>query len=168
MSIPSISTSIETRQATLDDHEDLVRFTLEEAEEAEGRSEPSEVISKAIKGALSAPDEKARYYVAHTPSGELLGHVSVTREWSDWNNAHYLWITSMFVTPGARGRGVMSALIESVDQLAREIGAPEVRIYVHKTNQRATRAWTREGFTESPYWMGSRQVKLTSPTASQA
>ncbi|MEE2643662.1 MAG: hypothetical protein VYD19_01905, partial [Myxococcota bacterium] len=84
----------QTRQATLADEETLLRFTLDEAEEAEGRAEPAEVICAAIRRALTAPEESAYYFVAHRVGSEaLLGHVSVTREWSDWNNAHYVWIT---------------------------------------------------------------------------
>ena len=148
-----------TRQATPSDEAQLLRFTLDEAEEAEGRAERPEVIASAIKRALHNPEETAYYFVAHQEaSDELLGHVSVTREWSDWSCAYYVWVTSMYVTPSARGRGVMSALLETVDDYARSIGAPEVRIYVHQSNQRGARAWLREGFTEAPYWMGHRAV----------
>ena len=65
----------------------------------------------------------------------------------------------MYVSPFARGRGVMKALLEAVDDYARDLGAPEVRIYVHQENTRGTRAWLREGFVEAPYWMGHREVK---------
>jgi len=154
------SDSFQTRPATIHDEQALLRFTLDEAQEAEGRVENPEVIGSAIRHALMAPEERARYFVVHREgSAELLGHVSATREWSDWNDAHYVWITSMYVTPEARGLGAMSALNEAVDDYARAMGSPEVRIYVHKSNERATRAWLREGFTEAPYWMGQRKVK---------
>ena len=52
----------------------------------------------------------------------------------------------------------MQALLQEVDRLAALNGVPEVRIYVHTSNQRATRAWQREGFNECNYWMGSRKV----------
>lgn len=149
-----------TRQAAPMDEQTLLRFTLDEAREAEGRAEPQDVIHASIRRALHDPEGCAYYFVVQREgSEELLGHVSVTREWSDWNNAHYVWITSMYVTPKARGLGAMSALNEAVDDYARSIGAPEVRIYVHQGNARGTRAWLREGFVEAPYWMGHRAVK---------
>ena len=152
------TSTLSVRWATSDDEAQLLQFTLDEAVEAEGRAERPEVLQAAIRRALQEPEVTARYVVAER-EGELLGHASVTKEWSDWNNAHYLWISSMYVTPSARGVGVMSALLEAVDELARELGAPEVRIYVHKTNARGTRAWQREGFEEAPYWMGHRKVQ---------
>ena len=169
---------IQTRQASLEDQEAILQFTLDEAIEAEGRVEEIEVIQKAVQRALEEPEQTAYYFVAfrepeandqsedgslnaisaENPHQELLGHVSVTREWSDWNNAHYVWVTSMYVKPSARGIGVMKQLLEEVDDYARSIGSPEVRIYVHQGNQRGTRAWLREGFSETSYWMGHRQV----------
>ena len=156
------------REATLEDLEPLVRFTLDEAREAEGRVEETQQISEAIEAALLDPTFKARYFVAvdmckeaHDQRSELkslVGHCSVTREWSDWNNTYYWWITSMYVHPESRGRGVMSALLSKVDEKAKEAGAPEVRIYVHEHNERALHAWRREGFESAPYWMASRKV----------
>lgn len=149
-----------TRQAILEDQIQLLTFTLDEAQEAEGRVEHPEVIESAIRHALIDPLGKAYYFVVHRAhSSTLLGHVSVTREWSDWNDAHYVWITSMYVVPSARGQGAMEALLEAVDEYARSIGAPEIRIYVHEGNQRGTRAWLREGFVQAPYWMGHRPVQ---------
>ena len=163
-----------TRQATPQDEQVLLRFTLDEAVEAEGRAEHPEVIERAIRRALSEPEAHARYFVVEQLADqslnqglELLGHVSVTKEWSDWNDAHYLWITSMYVKPSARGTGAMQALLEAVDDFARSVGAPEVRIYVHKGNHRGTRAWLREGFQDAPYWMGHRAVSPNEPGAAR-
>jgi len=156
------------REATLEDLAPLSGFTLDEAREAEGRVEDTKRVYDAIEAALRDPTFKARYFVAVDISKEaqdrsskinnLVGHCSVTREWSDWNNAHYWWITSMYVHPESRGKGVMSALLSKVDESAKEAGAPEVRIYVHENNERALRAWRREGFESAPYWMAYRKV----------
>ena len=154
-------------RAAQSDHGTLLKFTVDEAIEAEGRANDIPLISEAISAALDDPMGKALYFIARSytmaspssASAQPSGHVSVVKEWSDWNNTYYLWITSMYVAPFARGEGVMSALLEAVDHFAREIKAPEVRIYVHKENMRGTRAWLREGFKESPYWMGHREVK---------
>ena len=151
-----------TRRATPQDQGEILKFTLDEAMDAEGRVESVEVIERAISRALHSPKDTAHYFVAcrrvDADQDELLGHVSVTREWSDWNDAHYVWITSMYVKPSSRGQGVMGALIEEVDEYARSIGSPEVRIYVHQDNERGGRAWRREGFVETSYWMGHRRV----------
>lgn len=166
---------LETRvsRAQMSDHEALLRFTIDEAVEAEGRVSDITLISEAIEAALLDPEGKALYLIARSkPSDDLearpsvaqalwrdSGHVSIVKEWSDWNNTYYVWITSMYVSPHARGQGVMGALLKAVDDCARELGAPEVRIYVHRENERGARAWCREGFTEAPYWMGHRAVQ---------
>lgn len=156
-------------QAEEKDHRALLKFTLDEAIEAEGRACDQSLISEAIKAALCDPEEKARYFIARSrvktevcsevSLDQASGHVSVVKEWSDWNKAYYLWITSMYVAPFARGQGVMGALLEAVDDYARALGSPEVRIYVHRENMRGSKAWIREGFVEAPYWMGHREVK---------
>lgn len=148
------------RQGQMEDATTLLSFTLDEAVEAEGRVENQERVHKAIRLALEDPKDKALYLVvsASQDSQTLVGHCSITREWSDWNCAHYWWISSMYVRPQDRGKGAMQALLAEVDRRAKIENVPEVRIYVHKSNQRATRAWNREGFLSSEYWMGSRKV----------
>ena len=171
----AMSSRLETRVewAQPSDHETLLRFTIDEAVEAEGRASDVSLIDEAVEAALLDPEGKALYLIARSRSDDQLttsmssaqtswrasGHVSTVKEWSDWNNTYYLWITSMYVAPHARGQGVMRALLEAVDDYARELGAPEVRIYVHRENERGARAWRREGFTEAPYWMGHRVVR---------
>lgn len=135
----------------------LTTFTLEEAKAAEGRDLDDEVVSSAILAAVRNPRSKATYYVADR-DGEPVGHCSTFREWSDWRDAAYTWVQSMYVAPAARKTGVMQAMLDRVTEDARAAGSPELRIYVHVGNDRALAAWKREGFTGGDYWMASRKV----------
>lgn len=148
----------QTRLATSEDLELLVAFTLAEARAAEGRELNEAPVRSAIEAALAAPEAMAQYIVVEGPE-EVVGHCSVYREWSDWAAVPYLWIQSMYVHPAHRGGGAMGALLRAVDDHARRLGAPEVRIYVHRDNARAQRAWTREGFLPAPYTMAIRKVR---------
>jgi ribosomal protein S18 acetylase RimI-like enzyme len=57
----------------------------------------------------------------------------------------------MFIKPEYRGRGLMSLLNDAVRRQANQENVLEIRLYVHRNNARATRAYRREGFSESPY-----------------
>ena len=147
-----------TRQAVAEDAEILLEFTRIEAQEAETKELDLELVKKAIELALIDPEHKAYYVALIDQYGVAQGHCSFIKEWSDWNCAYYLWIQSMFIHPRARGTGGMKYLLDAVENVGRTMGAPEIRIYVHRGNQRALRAWQREGFVDANYWMAHRLI----------
>jgi ribosomal protein S18 acetylase RimI-like enzyme len=61
-------------------------------------------------------------------------------------NAHVSGITGLAVAPGARGRGVASALLAAAGQHARERGARKLSLRVLSTNDAALRLYERLGF----------------------
>lgn len=146
------------RRARLSDLGNLVEFTLREAEEAEGRSQDKE---KARRGILAALEDKsvAAYWVIETASDEIVGNVSVVKEWSNWSAGYYWWIQSLYIQPEHRGRGLMEKLIQTVKESAREGQALGLRLYVHKNNNRAIKAYIRCGFTDADYRMMRIDVK---------
>jgi len=140
------------RTAELDDLEILVSFTAAEAEEAESVSKPMPVLRRGVRAGLEDPG-LARYWVLQHSDENIIGSVSVVKEWSDWNAGFYWWIQSFFVKPGFRGRGLSKMLLESIRKAAKEEKAIDLRLYVHKNNRRAINAYRREGFVDSPYLM---------------
>ena len=140
------------RNARLDDLDSLVEFVIAEANEAEGISKPSDIVLNGIKAGLENPDI-ARYWIIETENGDPVGNVSVVREWSDWNCAFYWWIQSMFLLPNYRGMGLLKALLKEVKLAAENENAIELRLYVHKNNDRAIKAYKKVGFCSSDYNM---------------
>ena len=140
------------RNAKLDDLGSLVEFVIAEANEAEGIIKSSEIVLKGIKAGLENPDI-ARYWIIETQNGNPVGNVSVVKEWSDWNCAFYWWIQSMFLLPNYRGIGLMKALLAEVKLAAENENAIELRLYVHKDNDRAIKAYKKVGFCNSDYNM---------------
>ena len=138
------------RSAGIDDLNTLVTFTLAEALEAEGSNKSSARVHEGIKTALADP-AIASYWVLENPDGDLIGSVSVVKEWSDWHAGFYWWIQSMFIQPEYRGQQLMRRLLDKVRREAEDEDALEVRLYVHNDNIRATKAYEREGFSISPY-----------------
>jgi RimJ/RimL family protein N-acetyltransferase len=61
-------------------------------------------------------------------------------------NAHVHGIAGLAVAPGARGRGVASALLAAAGRHARERGARKLSLRVLSTNEAALRLHERLGF----------------------
>ena len=138
------------REATVDDLEPLVSLTLAEAAEAEGHELSSEVVQAGIKAGLENP-EVARYWVLEQKQTGVIGSISIVKEWSDWHASHYWWIQSLFIEPEFRGRGLLRHLLADVREKARLENVVELRLYVHRNNDRAIRAYEKAGFLESPH-----------------
>lgn len=56
-------------------------------------------------------------------------------------------IVGVYVTPDARGRGIVGLLFEAVTSWAAERGAEALTLDVHRDNARARAAYARAGFT---------------------
>ena len=138
------------RRAKLADLEKLVEFTLSEANEAEGLSKNREIAREGISAALG-DDSVAIYWVLQDCNNEVIGNISVVKEWSNWNAGYYWWIQSLYIKPEHRGRGYMKKLIQTVKESARQYKGLDLRLYVHKNNKRAISAYLRTGFVDSDY-----------------
>jgi ribosomal protein S18 acetylase RimI-like enzyme len=57
----------------------------------------------------------------------------------------------MYISPGYRGKGYLSKLLDGVKAEARRQGGLELRLYVNKDNNRALKAYLKSGFIESKY-----------------
>lgn len=138
------------RSAEIEDLDMLVDFTLAEASEAEGSKKSSACVREGIKTALVDPSI-ACYWMLENQEGDLIGSVSIVKEWSDWHAGFYWWVQSMFIRPEYRGQKLMKLLLDKIRQEAKNENALEIRLYVHSHNIRAIRAYKREGFSDSPY-----------------
>jgi glutathione S-transferase len=127
-----------------------VDFVLAEARETEDRALARPAVTQAVTAAIENPS-LSRYWVLADRQDHLLGAIAVTTEWSDWQNAHYWWISFVFLASEARGRGLLQVLIREVEAAARLDRAPELRLYVHPANARAIRAYEKLGFSDIPY-----------------
>ncbi len=138
------------RRSKLADLEKLVSFAILEAKEAEGIDLSPGNVRRGILAALEN-DTLGRYWVLVRENDEVIGNVSVIREWSNWNGGYYWWIQSLFIQPEFRGVGLVQKLIDTVKEEAQRGGGIELRLYVHSTNTRAIKAYRKSGFSESDY-----------------
>ena len=146
------------RGAVEGDVDTLVRFTLQEAFEAEGRERDETAVRRGVQGAFDDPS-LATYWIAETADGEVVASTSVVTEWSDFRGGHYWWIQSLFIVPGHRGSGLFGLLIDHLAGTAAAGGAMELRLYAHSSNERALRAYRRRGFAVAPYVIMSMPIE---------
>lgn len=138
------------RKARIEDLSYLVEFTAEEAREAEGSVKVPDTLEKGI-GAALADNAIATYWVLVDDNDIPVGSVSALKEWSDWNAGYYWWIQSMYLAPSHRGKGRMALLLEAVKSEMKSQKGLELRLYVHKDNSAAVRAYEKANFEHSDY-----------------
>lgn len=150
---------IDIREVAPDDAPLLAKWAAEMALETEGKVLAPGVILAGVRAGIADP-AKARYFIAVGRSlaggGETfaapIGTLMLTREWSDWRNGEWWWIQSVYVEPGYRRRGVLSALYRHVEQLARDTeGVIGLRLYVERANAVAQGTYTALGMVDAGY-----------------
>ena len=151
-----MTTTYAIRQATSDDIDVLVGFTLAEARDAERRTLDVEGARRGVRAAFDSPP-RATYWVAHTAEGRVVGSFSVVPEWSNFLGGDYWWIQSLYILPEHRGQGLVDQMLAYLSARAMAAGALDLRLYGYDTNERALRAYQRCGFGLTPY------VVLTKP-----
>src|SRR5690554_2283290 len=100
------------RKANLKDLDIIINYNQNLALETEGIELDRETLFKGVISLL-ADETKGRYFLYET-DGEIIGQLLVTYEWSDWRNANYWWIQSVYVHPDYRRQGIFRKLYEYV------------------------------------------------------
>ena len=112
------------RRATMGDLDTLVNFSLALCGESDGRLLDPDVVRAGVRTMLDGPDWLI--LVAVNDAGCVVGEIMVGgREWYDWANGEFWWITSVYVHPDWRRRGVGRALYAKVREFAR-LASPKV------------------------------------------
>jgi GNAT superfamily N-acetyltransferase len=144
--------AIAIRDARPDDLAAIVDFNTRLALESEHKTLNPEILTRGVARALGDPD-RLRYWVAvASETGQVVGQLATSREWSDWRDGWIWWYQSVYVAPEARGLGVFRALHAHVRDLARS--TPDViglRLYVESANHPAKATYTALGFTPGGY-----------------
>ena len=127
----------------------IVRFNIALAEESEGLRLDPQTVEAGVRRMFSDP-ALGRYFLAVSSTGERLGQLMITTEWSDWRNCMIWWLQSVYTAPEHRGSGVFRSLCEYV---LGEAGETEcrVRLYVERHNSRAIAAYRALGFDHCGY-----------------
>ncbi len=136
------------------DLESLVTFNLALARETEGRQLDRTLLQAGVESLLA--DASKGFYVVmeHRPSGQTIGQMLITFEWSDWRNAVFWWLQSVYVQKEWRRRGVFKQLYDYVLREGKRQGnVAGIRLYVEQDNTVAQGVYKQAGLSTAPYKM---------------
>ena len=140
------------REAIPDDAPRIVEFQQAMALETEGKTLDESLVTPGVAAVFASPDKG--FYIVAEIDGVVVGSLLITYEWSDWRNATFLWIQSVFVDAGHRRQGVYTAMHNHVLALAEsDEGLCGVRLYVERTNTGAQQTYKTLGMDHSHYDM---------------
>lgn len=150
---------LEVRRAGPADAEIVAAFNAAMACETEHLELDTARVCAGVLAVLN-DETKGLYFVA-THQGRVVGQAMITYEWSDWRNATFWWIQSVYVHLEYRGQGVFRRLFAHIQEASRATGACGLRLYVEQNNQTARRTYERLGMRRTPYEM--YQVEYAPP-----
>ena len=140
------------RLAESRDRESLVTYNMTLAPETEGRQLERSLIQSGVKAILA--DSSKGFYVVmeHRPTGKMIGQLLITFEWSDWRNAVFWWLQSVYVHKEWRRRGVFRKLYDYVLREGKRQGnVAGIRLYVEQDNAVAQGVYAQAGLAAAPY-----------------
>jgi len=147
----------EIRAAKITDTAALVTFNQDMAMETEGKTLDPATIKPGVAAVFE--DKKKGFYVVAEQHEKIVGGLMVTYEWSDWRNAWFWWIQSVYILPEARGTGLYRRMYEFVKDRAAEAGnVCGFRLYVETENIQAQKVYARVGMSQSHYLMYEEDV----------
>ena len=144
------------RVAAASDADAMVAFNQAMALETEGKKLSAEVLKPGVEAVFADPQKG--FYVVAESAGRVVGGLMVTFEWSDWRDAWFWWIQSVYVLPEARGTGIYRKLYEFVKARASGVNVCGFRLYVESDNTRAQSVYERLGMSRSHYLMYEEDV----------
>ena len=138
------------RKATLPDAEQILSFQQAMALETEGIVLEESVLREGITQVFHSINKG--FYLVAEENHRLVGSLLITYEWSDWRNATFWWIQSVFVAPKWRRKGVYRSLHQHLLQMIESQGdICGIRLYVERSNAVAQQTYKELGMTPSHY-----------------
>lgn len=140
------------RLAHRDDVDALVEFNHAMAMETEGKGLDRDILRPGVEAVFS--DHNKGFYVVAGDNDVIVAGLMVTFEWSDWRNAWFWWIQSVYIKPEARGQKLYRQMYEFIKKLARDSGdVCGFRLYVENDNLHAQKVYETVGMSGSHYRM---------------
>lgn len=148
---------IKIRIANKKDIASLVDFNMAMAFETEAKTLDGDTVTNAVSAVFDDPNKG--FYVVAQDDDRVVGGLMITYEWSDWRNAWFWWIQSVYILPDSRGKGIYSLLYDFVKTKAHEesdvIG---FRLYVELENRNAQTVYEKLGMSKSNYFMYDQKI----------
>lgn len=144
--------SITIRDASLSDAPTIARFNACMALETENLTLDEPRLLDGVRAVLQ--DRSKGFYCVAEMDGAVVGQLMITYEWSDWRNATFWWIQSVYVEKSVRSKGVFRELYRFIETMARSNkDVCGLRLYVEDHNERAQRTYENLGMHHAKYRM---------------
>ena len=152
---------ISARRAKPADAERIAAFQQAMALETEGKTLDPETLRQGIAAVFQ--DARKGFYIVAVASGnaggvddvdaqQVVGNLLITYEWSDWRNATFWWIQSVYVHPDWRRMGVYRSMYAYVlDAVSARKDICGIRLYVERANAVAQQTYANLGMRKSHY-----------------
>jgi GNAT superfamily N-acetyltransferase len=145
------------RDARPDDWPVIADFNRRMALESEAKVLDPATVAAGVQRVLADP-ALGRYFVAESDH-QVIGQLMITLEWSDWRNATFWWLQSVYVAERWRGQGVFRGLYQHVESLARASQTVcGIRLYMDEHNARANRAYEALGIRRGNYLLLEKEL----------
>lgn len=124
---------IQVRLAAFEHLDTIIDFNIAMAQETEGKELDIELVRPGVEAVMNRSD--LGFYLIAEHTGRPAGQLMITYEWSDWRNAFFWWIQSVYVKPEFRRQGIYRAMHLYAATEARHKGnVGGLRLYVDKDN----------------------------------
>jgi len=128
----------------------LAKFNIAMAWETEQKKLTPDVVAQGVRTLLK--DSRYGFYVVAEIDHEVVGSLMVTYEWSDWRDATFWWIQSVYIKPEFRKQGVFRRLYEFVKEKAlHDMNVCGLRLYAEQDNIPAQNTYEKIGMRQIPY-----------------
>ena len=145
------ATQWKVRKAVKDDLEVLTKFSVLIAMETEGKKVDSSSVRSGIANVIHDPSKGVIFVACDEKKG--IGCFMINgREWSEWRNGFFLWLTGTYTEIDYRRKGVRKVLFDHGCEWAKS--DPDVvglRGYRHKSNKKIHKAELRTGMQQTDY-----------------
>ena len=153
------------RPATPADLDFIADANLAMAKETEAKQLDAARLRRGVAAVFAQPANG--FYMIAEADDHRCGCLLITTEWSDWRNAIFWWIQSVYVMPERRRSGVYARLHAVVLARARAAGTVcGVRLYVDAHNRTAQKTYEQVGMSASNYLLMEQLIEL--PEAERA
>ena len=132
------------------DADTLAKYNIAMAWETEKKKLSPPLVARGVQALLENP--RYGFYVVAEIDREVVGSLMITYEWSDWRDASFWWIQSVYVKPEFRKQGIFRRLYEFVkNKASRDTGVCGLRLYVEQDNVAAQKTYKSIGMSRIPY-----------------
>jgi len=141
---------ISVRKANREDISTIVSFQQNMALETESMILDPSIVTKGVTRVFDQPENG--FYLVATEKNMVVGSMLLTPEWSDWRNATWLWIQSVYVGTEHRKKGVFKSLYNYIqDVVIKTENYAGLKLYVDQDNTRAQEVYKKMGMDLSHY-----------------